>query len=275
MQYGAWWLHLLSQRAILYNGGCSAPLRTRNDSTRWAASRFWSPTSHSACCVQLSLTSRPQSCRISVCCGEIGFPQAWDNPKPHRRATTPLARAWRGTPMILDNNLLTLSLSHPLRPLIKGRCDGPTGTAGSLDRGALAMASTSMQPQDWSLFSSGGWESPDLAWQPVAHFIQAAHRDRVRRNCETLGNSKDHDKQCPEQPLVHCPPCLPTMLLNVDHLPSARRNESNNTGQTDLLPAAIGHTRDFAPQMIRSNDSGSWRVCERVARGGSRDRGMG
>lgn len=28
----------------------------------------------------------------------------------------------------------------------------------------------------------------------VAHFIQTAHRDRVRRNCETLGNSKNHDK---------------------------------------------------------------------------------
>lgn len=42
-----------------------------------------------------------------------------------------------------------------------------------------------------------------------------------------------------------------------DDVPSARRNENNNTGQTDLLPAAIGHTRDFAPQMIRSNNSGS------------------
>jgi hypothetical protein len=49
--------------------------------------------SNSACCVQLSFTSRVQSCRTSMCCGEIAFPQAWNNPKPHGRATTPLARA--------------------------------------------------------------------------------------------------------------------------------------------------------------------------------------
>lgn len=61
--------------------------------------------------------------------------------------------------------------------------------------------------------------------------------------------------------LVHCPLCLLTMLLNVGlSMTICRRlgaTTATTQGQTDLLPAAIGYTRDFAPQMIRSNNSGS------------------
>lgn len=69
-----------------------------------------------ACCVQLSLTSRLQSCRISGCCGEIAWEQSQATQPSNNTIGASLTKKRQRYQMEITTP------SHLLRSLIKSRC---------------------------------------------------------------------------------------------------------------------------------------------------------
>lgn len=140
--------------------------------------------------------------------------------------------------------------SHLPRSLIKGRCDGLTERLDHWTRELTQPHQHQGRPKPEVYF----WRLRLAGFAMITRW-RISSTMRIATECAEIASLKKLPRIAttkagvPLGPLsvVFTHDATTDMSLGYGPLPSARRNDSNKTGQIGLLPAATGRIRDFAP----------------------------